>query len=162
MTFNSKMMVLTKKFTNPLFQGFLNLIKEWQPNLYDTSAVINAVHEIYDKKYKHILLEALAILYSHEKEYEKAIAMYLKLQHKDVFTLIKKHDLYNAIHHMIVDLIKLDSEKAIAMLLEKNKIAPEIVVKQLENHQEYLYMVSLIWYTFWWIKILQIFNIFHF
>lgn len=68
--------------------------------------------------------------------------MYLKLQHKDVFTLIKKHDLYNAIHNMIVDLIKLDSEKAISMLLEKKKIAPEIVVEQLEKHQEYLYMVS--------------------
>lgn len=122
--------------------GFLNLIKEWQPNLYDTTAVINAVHDHFDKKYKNILLEALAILYSHEKDFEKALAMYLKLQHKDVFILIKKYNLHNAIHNKIVELIKLDSEKAISMLLEKNKIDPDIVVKQLENHQEFLYLVS--------------------
>lgn len=121
-------------------QGFLALIKEWQPNLYNTTAVINAIHDHFDKKDKFILLEALAILYSHERDYDKALKMYLKLQHKDVFQLIKKHNLYGAIRQMIVELIKLDSEKAISMLLEKNKIAPEIVVAELENHENYLYM----------------------
>lgn len=58
--------------------GFLNILKEWQPNLYNSAAVINAVHDHFDRKYQNILLEALAILYSHEKEYDKAVAMYLK------------------------------------------------------------------------------------
>lgn len=99
------------------------------------------MHERFDKKEKNILLEALAILYSHEKEYDKALAMYIKLQHKDVFSLIKTHNLYNAIKNMIVPLIQLDREKAIAMLLEKNKISPDIVVEELRNQQEYLYWV---------------------
>ncbi|CRK93735.1 CLUMA_CG007263, isoform A [Clunio marinus] len=120
--------------------GFLELIKEWPPNLYNTTAVINAIHDHFEKKDKNILLEALAILYSHEQEYDKALTMYLKLQHKDVFQLIKKHNLYNAIRNMIVDLIKLDCEKAISMLLERNKISPEIVVAELENHETFLYM----------------------
>lgn len=58
--------------------GFLNLIKEWQPTLYNTSAVINAVHEHFSERDKDVLLEALAILYSYERKYEKALAMYLK------------------------------------------------------------------------------------
>ncbi|XP_055681248.1 vacuolar protein sorting-associated protein 41 homolog [Lutzomyia longipalpis] len=120
--------------------GFLALIKEWHPTLYNTSAVINAVQDHYNEKDKAILLESLAILYSHEKKYEKALAMYLKLQHKDVFALIKKHDLYAVIHRMIVPLMQLDTEKAIAMLLEKNKIASDVVVAQLEAREDYLYV----------------------
>lgn len=121
-------------------QGFLSLIKEWRPNLYNTTAVINAIHDHFEKKDKLILLEALAILYSHERDYDKALKMYLKLQHKDVFQLIKKHNLYGAIRQMIVELIKLDNEKAISMLLEKNKIPAEDVVAELENHENYLFM----------------------
>lgn len=58
--------------------GFLGLIKEWQPSLYNTSAVINAIHNHFNQDDKNILLESLAILYSYEKKYEKALAMYLK------------------------------------------------------------------------------------
>lgn len=46
--------------------GFLTLVKEWQPTLYNATAVINAVHDHFEKKDKNVLLEALAILYSHE------------------------------------------------------------------------------------------------
>lgn len=58
--------------------GFLNLIKEWQPSLYNTSAVINAIHDHFNEQDKNVLLESLAILYSYERKYEKAVAMYLK------------------------------------------------------------------------------------
>lgn len=43
---------------------------------------------------------------------------------------------------MIIPLFKLDSDKAIAMLLEKNKIRPEIVVDELETRKDYLFLVS--------------------
>lgn len=46
---------------------------------------------------------------------------------------------------MIVPLIELDSKKAFEMLLEKNKIPPEIVVQQLEQRQDFLYLVNLIY-----------------
>lgn len=65
-----------------------------------------------------------------------------RLKHKDVFDLIKKHDLYNVIHRVIVPLIELDSDRAIAMLLEKQKIPPDIVVQQLDQRQDFLYLVS--------------------
>lgn len=66
--------------------GFLKLIKEWPPTLYNTSAVINAVYDqlqsLTDNRIlsdpASILMEAVAILYTHEHKYEKALAMYLK------------------------------------------------------------------------------------
>lgn len=120
--------------------GFLKLIKEWQPNLYNTSAVINAIHDHFDKKDKLILLEALAILYSHEGDYDKALTMYIKLQHKDVFDLIKNHNLHSVIRPMIIELLNLDSGKAIHMLLNQHEISSSEIVDKLENYENYLYM----------------------
>ena len=59
-------------------KGFLNLIKEWPPTLYNTSAIINAIHDRFTSQNKNELLEALAILYSYEEKYDKALAMYLE------------------------------------------------------------------------------------
>ncbi|XP_075149419.1 vacuolar protein sorting-associated protein light [Haematobia irritans] len=121
-------------------KGFLTLIKEWPSNLYDSSAVINAIHDNFRKQHANELLEALAILYSYKKEYESALRMYLKLENKDVFDLIRRYDLYGVIHKMIMPLIQVDQERAFQILLDKNKIPPEIVVKQLESNEEYLYL----------------------
>lgn len=56
------------------------MVKEWSPTLYNVPAVVNAVleHLLVNDSDKSLLLEALAILYSHEKKYDKALAMYLK------------------------------------------------------------------------------------
>lgn len=64
--------------------------------------------------------------------------MYCRLQHKDVFELITTYNLYGMIKDSIVQLIELDSERAIAMLL-KDKIPAEDVVRELEQHEQYLY-----------------------
>lgn len=65
-----------------------------------------------------------------------------RLQHKDVFGLIKKYDLYNDIHRMIIPLFQLDKVKTISMLKEKNKISTDIVVQQLEPRQDFLFAVT--------------------
>lgn len=61
-------------------QGFLNLVKEWSPELYNTSAVINAVleHLLICDNDKDIYVESLAMLYSYERKYDKSLSMYLK------------------------------------------------------------------------------------
>lgn len=71
-------------------------------------------------------------------------SIFHRLQHKDVFKLIKKHNLYDVINKSIVPLIQLDSEQAISMLLERNKIPADVVVSQLQNHEEYLYLVGFL------------------
>ncbi|XP_026843794.1 vacuolar protein sorting-associated protein 41 homolog isoform X1 [Drosophila persimilis] len=120
-------------------KGFLNLIKEWPPQLYDGLAVINAIHDNFRKQNANELLESLALLYSYQGDFESALRMYLKLQNKDVFELIRRYELYDVISKLIIPLIHLDRDRAFKILLDKKKIKPEVVVQQLEQNQEYLY-----------------------
>ena len=126
--------------------GFLQLVKEWSPSLYTVTAVVNGVleHLLGNNQQQNVLLEALAILYSHDGKYDKALAMYLKLRHKDVFQLIQKHQLYTSVYDMIEGLMDLDSERAIQFFLEKDRVPSEIIIQKLQNNQRYLYMVIMI------------------
>ncbi|XP_039228148.1 vacuolar protein sorting-associated protein 41 homolog isoform X2 [Drosophila yakuba] len=119
--------------------GFLNIIKEWPSHLYDGLAVINAIHDNFRKQHANQLLESLALLYSYQGDFESALRMYLKLQNKDVFQLIRRYELYDVISKLIIPLIQLDRKCSFEILLDKNKIKTEIVVNQLEHNQEYLY-----------------------
>ncbi|CAH2106843.1 unnamed protein product [Euphydryas editha] len=122
--------------------GFLKLVQEWNPALYNTSIIVKEVleHLLTTEVDKNIYLEALALLYCYQKKYDKALTTYLKIQHKDVFTLITKHNMYSVIYDKILDLMTLDCDKAISILLQdKTKIPYEVVEKQLENNDEYLF-----------------------
>lgn len=126
--------------------GFLQLVKEWKPELYTVAAVVNGVleHLLLHNQQQEVLLEALAILYIHDKKYDKAYAMYLKLGHKNVFQLIQKYQLYHLIHDMIEDLMNLDSERAVQFFLEKEdkqfRVPHNIVVEKLQHNRRYLYL----------------------
>ncbi|XP_051858563.1 vacuolar protein sorting-associated protein 41 homolog isoform X2 [Drosophila albomicans] len=119
--------------------GLLNLIKEWPPKLYNGLAVINAIEDKFREQNANELLEALALLYSYQGNYESAMLMYLKLQNKVVFELIRRFELYDVISQLIIPLIQIDREGAFKILLDKSKIKPDVVVHQLEQNQEYLY-----------------------
>ncbi|XP_066257925.1 vacuolar protein sorting-associated protein 41 homolog [Euwallacea similis] len=120
-------------------QGFLQLIKELNHQLYNVSAVINAVLDHVLTNKQDIFVEALAILYSYEQKYDISLSMYLKLKHKDVFTLIQKHNLHSVIHDMLIDLMDLDYKKTVALLLEKNNISSEKIVEKLRPSPLHLY-----------------------
>ncbi|KAJ8982241.1 hypothetical protein NQ317_013543 [Molorchus minor] len=115
--------------------------KKWDPGLYNIAAVINAVleHLLNCEIDKNVYLEALAILYSYEKKYDKSLSMYLKLKHMDVFTLIQKHDLYGVIHDMLLDLMDLDHKKTVELLLEKNTLSSDKIVEKLRQNDLHLY-----------------------
>lgn len=137
--------------------GFLQLVKEWSPKLYTVTAVINGVleHLLISNVRQNVLLEALAILYSHDGKYDKALAMYLKLRHKDVFQLIHKYQLYKSVYDMIEGLMDLDADRAIQFFLEKDKVPSEVVVEKLQNNHRYLYMVIIIELRFLTVKHFQ-------
>ena len=122
--------------------GFLQLVKEWSPKLYTVAAVVNGVleHLMMNNQRQSVLFEALAILYSHDGKYDKALAMYLKLRHKDVFQLIQKHQLYSSVYDMIEGLMDLDTERAIQFFLDKDRVPADMVVQKLEKNQRYLYL----------------------
>ncbi|XP_054269430.1 vacuolar protein sorting-associated protein 41 homolog [Macrosteles quadrilineatus] len=122
-------------------QGFLEKIKEWPPTLYKLPAVVNATLEhllvVNQSDFKSTLLEALALLYSYDKKYDKSLQMYLKLKHRGVFELIAKHSLYSVIHSMIEDLMELDADQTVALLLDH--VTPDVVVKRLQHNKQRLY-----------------------
>lgn len=66
-----------------------------------------------------------------------------RLQHKDVFDFIRKHNLHSTIiQKLIIPLLDLNRTEAINLLMER-QIAPDIIIEQLEQRlqPEYLYLV---------------------
>lgn len=122
-------------------EEFLALVKEWDPQLYKVSAIINAVldHLVTSDVDKNLYLEALAILYSYEKRYDQSLKMYLKLKHKDVFELIKKHNLYHVMPNILIELMDLDYKKTVQLLMEKNTFSSDKIMEILESNQLHLY-----------------------
>jgi len=120
-------------------KGFLEIVKQWSPSLYNVSAVTNALIEHLLANSCSELLEALAILYTHSGKYDKALGAYLKLNNKDVFQLICKHNLYPLIYNMIEDLMELNCEQTIKILLDKDTIPIDVAVAKLQNNKLYLY-----------------------
>lgn len=128
-------------------RGFLKLIKDWDPRLYSASAVRNAVENHISLEDKEILLEAIAILYTHEGNYAQALKKYLKLQHRDAFLLIRKHKLYDMLANTLIALMQLDMRETITILVaRRDVIAPGSVIEELQQHAEYLmvYLDSLV------------------
>lgn len=121
-------------------QGFLKLVRDWDPRLYSASAVRNAVenHSVCAED-KATLLEAVAILYTHEGNYSQALKKYLKLQHRDAFQLIRRHSLYDILENSLLPLLQLDARETIAILLEKRDVlTADCVVHELRDQSEYL------------------------
>lgn len=103
-------------------------------------AVVNTVieHVIVSGPDNVVLLEALAILYSHDGKYDRALAMYLKLKHRDIFAMIHKHSLYTSVMDVVVDLMQLDASQAVALFLENPSFFPvETVVKKLQVRRQF-------------------------
>jgi len=66
--------------------------------LYNVGAIVNIlVEELLLQPDNQVLQRALATLFGYQRKYDKAMAMYLKLGHKDVFQLIRKHELFSVI-----------------------------------------------------------------
>lgn len=120
-------------------QGFATLIREWPGELYNNMAIVQAVNEHLKKDPTNsMLLTTLAELwvnaakackiilkaalhkldcsymyvcsYTYDQRYDRALEIYLKLRHKDVYQLIHKHNLFSAIKDKIVLLMDFDKE----------------------------------------------------
>ncbi|XP_035706233.1 vacuolar protein sorting-associated protein 41 homolog isoform X2 [Folsomia candida] len=125
--------------------AFLGLIREWNPppELFNVTTIINAVVDhliIYDPE-NRFLLQALADLYSYQKKFGKALAMYLKLQDPQVFSLIQRYGLYEEIESCIEDLMHLNVSEAINLFMKhKERLTPSIVISRLEGNRYYQYL----------------------
>lgn len=62
-------------------------------------------------------MDALAKLYTYDKQYDKTLDIWLRLKRGNVFELIKQHNLYPAVDDKVVLLMEFDREKAVDMLV---------------------------------------------
>jgi len=130
-------------------EGFLHLVRSWSSDLYNISAIVNVVieHLLVDPD-NSTLLRALATLYTYQRKYDKAMAMYLKLKHPDVFQLIRQHSLFSAIHDKIIALIELDTKQALKLFLDHTQnLPPDLVVDRLSHNKKQLFLYLDALYT---------------
>uniref|UniRef100_A0A8B9L2V7 VPS41 subunit of HOPS complex n=1 Tax=Astyanax mexicanus TaxID=7994 RepID=A0A8B9L2V7_ASTMX len=101
------------------YEGFATLIREWPGELYNNMTIVQAVtNHLKKDPTNSILLTTLAELYTYDQRYDRALEIYLRLRHKDVYQLIHKHNLFSSIEDKIVLLMDFDKEKAVDMLLD--------------------------------------------
>lgn len=102
-------------------KGFLQLVSEWEPELYSVQTMVNAVLDRLSYEPTCVpLLRALAKLYIHQAKFDLAMSIYLKISaSEDVFQLVEKYGLFGAVQDKLLTLYELDPAKASALLLEK-------------------------------------------
>ena len=122
-------------FLNHRPAKFLQLLKDWPSNLYNTSVIEKAVQAKLDENYdSRVLHEAQAQLYIYGKRYKDALRKYLRLGHEDVFELIDTHNLFDSIQESIVMLMDMHEKRTVDMLLANlDKIHVAEVVEQLKE-----------------------------
>ena len=123
-------------------EGFLELVRTWPPQLYTISTVVHLlIEQLLQSPDNTTLLRALATLYSYQRKYDKAMAMYLKLGHPDVFSLIRQHRLFKAIEDKIQALLELDQEAALQLLLDFTvELPPAMVAAKLTGSSRRLFL----------------------
>ncbi|XP_072108209.1 vacuolar protein sorting-associated protein 41 homolog isoform X1 [Mobula birostris] len=126
------------EFLESDYEGFASLIREWPGDIYNNMAVVRSVLDHLDvAPNNRTLLTTLAELYTYDQRYDKALEIYLKLRHKDVFQLIHKHNLFSSIKDKIILLMEFDREQAVNMLLDnEDKISIDKVVEELKEQPE--------------------------
>jgi hypothetical protein len=95
--------VLNALVTNPAYHELLvTTIKAWPSNIYAVPTIIAAIQlQISTGSKSPMLKEALAELYVRDKQYERALTIYVELQKPYLFDFIQQHNLYSAIHNKV-------------------------------------------------------------
>ncbi|CAB1340653.1 unnamed protein product, partial [Coregonus sp. 'balchen'] len=135
--------MILHEFLKSDYEGFATLIREWPGELYNNMTVVQAVTDHLKKDPTNsTLLTTLAELYTYDQRYDRALEIYLRLRHKDVYQLIHKHNLFSSIEDKIVLLMDFDKEvKAVDMLLDnEDKISIDRVVEELGDRPELLHI----------------------
>uniref|UniRef100_A0A8C8G388 Vps41 beta-propeller domain-containing protein n=1 Tax=Oncorhynchus tshawytscha TaxID=74940 RepID=A0A8C8G388_ONCTS len=103
--------MILHEFLKSDYEGFATLIREWPGELYNNMTIVQAVTDHLKKDpMNSTLLTTLAELYTYDQRYDRALEIYLRLRHKDVYQLIHKHDLFSSIEDKIVLLMDFDKE----------------------------------------------------
>ncbi|KAK4763529.1 hypothetical protein SAY87_012967 [Trapa incisa] len=120
--------------TNPSFhKELLSTVKSWPSSIYSALPVISAIEpQLNTSSMTDALKESLAELYVIDGQFEKAFSLYADLMKPDIFDFIERHELQDAMHEKVVQLMMLDCKRAVPLFIQnKDTIAPSEVVSQL-------------------------------
>lgn len=119
---------------------FLETIQRWPPEVYDMESVIDLVNSSMSTYQGVELMDALALLYLYDGQYEKTLHIYLRLKRTQTFELIRRHNLFGSIRDNIVLLLETDLPHALLLLTEHTDRVPiAMVVRQLTDHPKLLH-----------------------
>jgi hypothetical protein len=142
-------LVLNSLVTNPVYhKQLLTTIKTWPSTVYSVPTIIAPIQlQISTGSKSPALKEALAELHVLEKQYERALDIYVELEKPFVFDFIERHNLYRSIHDKVVPLMTLNGKRTVQMLInQSDSIEPSEVVSQLQKEdtdgklREYLHL----------------------
>ncbi|KAJ4978891.1 hypothetical protein NE237_009671 [Protea cynaroides] len=120
--------------TNPSFhKDLLSTVKSWSPAIYSALPVLSEIEpQLNTSSMTDTLKEVLAELYVINARYERALALYADLMKPEVFDFIEKHNLHDAIHDKVVQLMVLDCKRSVSLLIQhKDLITPSEVVSRI-------------------------------
>ncbi|XP_064456736.1 vacuolar protein sorting-associated protein 41 homolog isoform X2 [Ornithodoros turicata] len=122
-------------------QGFLDLVSRWNSDLYSVQTVVNAVLDRLSYEPTCVpLLQALAKLYTYQAKFDLAMSIYLKIgASQEVFQLVESYGLFDAVQEKLLTLMELDTDKAIALLLDQDNFPISHVVERLREQSKLLY-----------------------
>ncbi|CAA7391119.1 unnamed protein product [Spirodela intermedia] len=121
-------------------KDLLSTVKSWPPELYSVLPVISAIEpQLNTPSTTELLKEALVELYVINKQYEKAFALYADMMNPEVFDFIENHSLHDLIQGKVVQLMMVDSKKAVSMLIKHRDVvfASEVVSQLLSSSGKY-------------------------
>uniref|UniRef100_A0A914VKR4 Vacuolar protein sorting-associated protein 41 homolog n=1 Tax=Plectus sambesii TaxID=2011161 RepID=A0A914VKR4_9BILA len=131
--------MVLKEFLAADIDGFRRLVREWSPDLYRVGGLItHALERLYrknlDRDTHNSLLCTLGQLYTYERSYERALAIYMNLGDRAVFQLIERYRLFPMVKDRIRDLMDIDTDLAVRLLLENEESLPAgTVMRQLSK-----------------------------
>ncbi|CAL5419044.1 unnamed protein product [Camellia sinensis] len=118
--------------TNPSFhKDLLSIVKSWPPVIYSALPIISAIEPQLNTSSMTDALGEVE-LYVIDGRYEKAFALYADLKRPDIFDFLQKHNLHNALHEKVVQLMMADCQRAVPLLTQHRDLIIALkVVSQL-------------------------------
>ncbi|GAB5371679.1 hypothetical protein AAMO2058_001600500 [Amorphochlora amoebiformis] len=121
----------------------LKYLHVWPVGIYDLSATITAVIDRLNQKVTQQspdLMRALGELYMFDKQFEKAIQVYLQLKSDEVFMYVRSLDLFGFVKGYVLQMMTLDQPKTLELFMENlHRFTVREVVDQLEENPRLLH-----------------------
>lgn len=116
---------------------FLKLIILLPSDLYRIAAItqntLARLKQQLSREEKIPIIQALARLFAHERQFDKALALYLQLKDTGIFSFIRQYHLFESVKDRVVELMEINTDMAIRLLLDhEGEIADyKIIIPQL-------------------------------